>query len=258
MELQWLLRGFSEMNEKPQLYVSPESMINNARDNFFKAVGSIPFVIWGDERDLDFKEKFEHDFLEYFYMKEIGFQTPDAFILTLGSFLRRKLPVYCQHWRKILDEMYITQTGHVTGNVEGNTKNASSRDTGSKSRSQNHSETDSNTTSKSVSRAGVSDTPQNNLDINLDDIAYASNVNKSDSNSESNATTKSDSENHSGDYTVSVGSEKGNAVTDSVSDNYGRSKDVFDIYNEWITSGYDLFTPLFKDAVNEQIFVVFN
>ena len=68
-ELQWLLRGFSDFNEKPQLYASPQSIIENSRKKFFKAVGNYPFKIWGDERDIAFKEEFERSFLEYFFMK---------------------------------------------------------------------------------------------------------------------------------------------------------------------------------------------
>ena len=170
-ELQWLLRGFSDFNEKPQLYASPQSIIENSRKNFFKAVGNYPFKIWGDERDIAFKEEFERSFLEYFFMKEYGYQTPDAFILQLGSFLRRKMPIYCQHWRMILDEMYITQTGNTKGNVTGNTVNNDSRVTGSKSRSLNHSDSSGTTDAKSVNRSGVSNTPQNELDIDLDNIS---------------------------------------------------------------------------------------
>ncbi|EOJ24497.1 hypothetical protein UMU_03032, partial [Enterococcus faecalis EnGen0300] len=75
IELGFLLRGFSDINENPMMYASPFSIIENSRENFFKALGRYPFKIWGDERDQAFKEEFERMFLEYFYMKEIGFQT---------------------------------------------------------------------------------------------------------------------------------------------------------------------------------------
>lgn len=257
-ELQWLLRGFSDFNEKPQLYASPQSIIENSRKNFFKAVGNYPFKIWGDERDIAFKEEFERSFLEYFFMKEYGYQTPDAFILQLGSFLRRKMPIYCQHWRMILDEMYITQTGNTKGNVTGNTVNNDSRVTGSKSRSLNHSDSSGTTDAKSVNRSGVSNTPQNELDIDLDNISYASQVQKADNASNTNTTGKSRSESHSGDYTASLGDAKTDSITDSITNTQGRSKDVFDIYDEWVKSGYDLFTPLFKEMMKEEIFVIFN
>lgn len=265
IELSFLLRGFSQINDRPAIFASPHSIIENSREEFFKAVGNYNFKIWGDERDLSFKENFEKAFLEYFYMDEIGYQTPDAFLLQLGSFLRRKMPIYCQHWRKVLDEMYITQTGNVTGNVIGNavgnskTNDTRSTDSWSKSTTNANSEGTGETTS--VTRAGVSDTPQNELDINLDDIAYASQVNKQDNLSTSKSTGKNDSVTNTEDHTVSVGASVSNNVndtkTDSVTNNHGRNKDIFDIYDEWIKSGYDLYTPLFKDAINEQLFCLF-
>ena len=132
IELGFLLRGFSDINENPMMYASPFSIIENSRENFFKALGRYPFKIWGDERDQAFKEEFERMFLEYFYMKEIGFQTPAAFYLELGNFLRRKMPIYCNHWRYLLEEMYVTSTG----NSQGSTTNGDSRVIDSKGHSE--------------------------------------------------------------------------------------------------------------------------
>lgn len=246
IELQFILRGFSAANEKPELYVSPRSMIEMTHKNFFKAVGDYSFKIWNDERDQAFKEQFEKDFLEYFYMKEINFFTADAFILQLGSFLRRKMPVYCQHWRVILDEMYTTESGKVKGSSKGSTANKDNKQTDSWGKSTTDSE------STTVLKAAKSDLPQTLLNIDLDSIDYATEASKSESNDKSTSTTNSE------DHSTAVGNATGTTENSNVTDNYGRSKDVFDIYDEWIKSGYDLFTPLFKEAMNEQLFLIFN
>lgn len=247
IELGFLLRGFSDINENPMMYASPFSIIENSRERFFKALGRYPFKIWGDERDQVFKEEFERMFLEYFYMKEIGYQAPAAFYLELGNFLRRKMPIYCNHWRYLLEEMYVTHTG----NVQGSTTNGDSRTIDSWGKSETNATTEGQSDSTGVSRAGVSDTPQNELNINLDKIGYASQVNKSETKNNSHSTGKSNSVTDTEDHTVNKGSAAGNSVTD----NTGRSKDVFDIYKQWIDSGYDLFTPLFHDCLKEQIFM---
>lgn len=247
IELSFLLRGFSDINENPNMYASPFSIIENSREKFFKAIGRYPFKIWGDERDIAFKEEFEKTFLEFFYMKEIGFQTPSAFYLELGNFLRRKMPIYCNHWRYLLEEMYVTHTG----NVQGSTTSGDSRTIDSWGKSETNTTTRGTADTEGVSRAGISDTPQNELDLNLDNIDYASQVNKSETKTHNQSTGESNSVTNTEDHTVN----KGNSVGNSITDNTGRSKDVFDIYKQWITSGYDLFTPLFHDCLKEQIFM---
>lgn len=258
IELSWLLRGFSDFNGKPQLYASPHSVIDNSREEFFKAIGRYPFRIWNDERDQAFKEEFEKSFLEYFYMKEINYQTPTAFYLALGSFLRRKMPIYTTHWRMVLEEMYITQTGNVTGNVIGNAVNNDRRTIDSWGKSTTVADSTGESDTDSVARGGLSDTPQNNLDINLNNLNYASQVNKSDSKTHNETIGHNESVTDTEDHTVNVGHAVGDTTTDSITDNFGRNKDVFEIYDQWITSGYDLFTPLFQEMMKEQIFLPFN
>lgn len=255
IELSFLLRGFSDFNEKEGLYASPLSTIENARNNFFKAIGSYPFYVWGDERDLAFKEVFEKSFLEYFYMYEINAQTPDAFYLRLGSFLRRKMPIWTKHWRPILEEMYVTQTNAMDISSVGDTANVDIRTGGSKARTDNHEDSSGKSNTKSVTRAGKSDTPQTELDINLDKIAYASEVQKSDSGSSSDTAGKHDSRTDSGEYNVSGGRSRGKTINDTTTGSKGRGKDVFAIFDQWIQSEYDLFTPLFQEVIREQIFL---
>lgn len=253
-ELGWLLRGFSDFNDKPQLFASPHSVIENSYKRFFKAVGDYSFKLWGDERDQAFQEQFEKNLLEFFYMKEYGYQTPDAFILQLGSFLRRKMPVFCRHWRAILDEMYITSTGNITGNTVGTSINNDKRTTDSWGDSKNHNETTTDT--NSIVKGAALDTPLEDLDIDMNNPEYASMLNKTDTNT--NSKSISDTENNYNDHSMSVGNATGNTTSNNTTDNYARNKDVFDIYDQWISSGYDLFTPLYKEMMNEQLFVIFN
>lgn len=245
--LSTLLRGFSQLNEMPMLFASPNSIIENSRENFFKAVGDYPFTIWGDERDEPFKVMFEKNFLSKFYMYEINYETPDAFYLYLGNFLQRKMPIYCRSWRVILDEMYITSTGNTQGNVKGKTVNQDQRNTDSWGKSTTESESNSTATDRGANQ----DLPQSRLDINLNNVDYASSANKSDHTSNSTTTSETNSEDHS----KSVGNATGTSESDSISNNQARTKDVFEIYNEWIVSGYDLFTPVFKDMMKEQLFL---
>lgn len=258
IELQFLLRGFSEANEKPDLFVSPRSMIEMSRKNFFKAIGSYPFKIWGDERDKAFQDEFEINFLESFYTKEINYYSPDAFYLHLGSFLRRKMPIHCQHMRAILEEMYVTQTGKVLGNSKGSSKNDDTRKTDSHGKSNTHNETNTENQSNTVNRGAKTDTPQGYLDMNLDELDYATEVSKSDSNVKGTGKSISQTDTESEDHTVSVGNAQGATENSNTTDNYGRSKDVFEIYDEWLKSGYDLFTPLYDEMMQEQIFMIFN
>lgn len=254
IELSFLLRGFSEINENPLMYASPASIIENSRENFFKAIGRYPFNVWGDDRDSMFKDEFERSFLEFFYMKDIGYQTPSAFYLELGNFLRRKMPIYCNHWRYILSEMYVTNTGDVKGNVVGNTVNDDVRNIDSWGKSVTDTETEGSSNTVGDQRAGTVDTPQNELEIDLNNLKYASQVQRSDSSSDSKTDGTSHTVTETEDHTRNVGNAVGNSTTDSQTNSFGRGKDVFDIYSQWIESGYDLFTPLFQDCMKEQIF----
>lgn len=247
--LSTLLRGFSQLNEMPMLFASPNSIIENSRENFFKAVGDYPFTIWGDERDEPFKVMFEKNFLSKFYMYEINYETPDAFYLYLGNFLQRKMPIYCRSWRVILDEMYITSTGNTQGNVKGKTVNQDQRNTDSWGKSTTESESNSIAKDRGVNN----DLPQSKIDfnVNLDNVDYASTANNSEHTSNSTTTSETNSEDHS----KSVGNATGTSESDSISNNQARTKDVFEIYHEWIVSGYDLFTPVFKDMMKEQLFL---
>lgn len=255
IELSFLLRGFSDFNDKEALYASPQSTIENARPKFFKAVGNYPFRVWGDERDIAFKEMFEKSFLEYFYQYEINSQMPDGFYLRLGSFLRRKMPIYAQHFRPLLEEMYVTQTSIGGVSIASDTANVDIRRGGSQSRTDSNENQKSTSKSKAVNRAGKSDTPQNELDINLDKIAYASEVQKSDNGAESDTTGERDASVKSGEYNVSGGGARGKMRTTTDTKGEGRGKDVFDIFDQWNRSGYDLFTPIFHEMIKEQLFV---
>lgn len=254
IELSHLLRAFSSINEQPLMFASPQSIIDSSKDEFFKAIGRYPFKIWGDDRDVMFKEEFERTFLEYFYMKEIGYDTPDAFYLELGNFLRRKMPIYCNHWRYVLSEMYITSTSETKGNVVGNTTNNNVRNVDSWGKSNTDTTTISNTDTKSIARNGTSDTPQNELNIDLDNITFASQVGTADNKGNSVTDSTSNSQTNDENHVTETGNAVGNSNTDTTTNNHGRGKDVFDIYHQWIASGYDLFTPLFHDCMREQIF----
>jgi hypothetical protein len=248
IELQFLLRGFTEFNDKPMLYASPRSIIENAHINFFKTIGDYNFKIWGDERDTQFKENLEKNFLEYFLEYEINAQTPDAFILRLGSFFRRKVPVFCQHWRVLLEEMYMTNTGNTAGKTNATDKIVT--DLGSVGIGANQTTSDSKTDSEQL--GGISDTPQNELNIDVRNVKFATSVNKGVGTSDANSKSAFNSVDNFNSHSEAVRNASGGSNVDS----FGRSKDVFDIYDQWLKSGYDLFTPFFIAAKDEKLFLL--
>jgi hypothetical protein len=241
-----ILRGFSETNKYPQLYASPRSIIETSYQEFFKAVGEIPIEIFGDERDEQFATDFKKMFLEHFYMREIGYQTVDAFLLELGNFFRRKLPTYSLSWREILEGMYATNTNE---NKSNNTMTSNGDTDGwSTSDGEGHSKS----VADQLGQSGVSDTPQNELNLDVHDIDYATSV----TNSESKSGSQSDNSSHTTGHTNTKSTNESVSANDGESK--GRNTDVFSIYSKWVESGYDLFTPLFREVMREQIFLPFN
>lgn len=246
IELSFLLRGFSDINDDPYAFISPYEMIERTKEKFFAAIGGISIGVWGDERDEILKQEFQKSFLEYFYMKEIGFQTPTAFYLELGNFLRRKLPIYTTHWKYILDEMYLTSTANSVGNTSSKNDNKVQ----SLSNSSGTTTTTAANNSDATTLSGQADTPQNELDLDLNNMKFASQVGKTNAKNKADSNGQSESSSETSDQTTNAGTASG----ESVSSHESRNKDVFDIYSQWISSGFDLFTPIFEEIMREQIF----
>lgn len=192
---------------------------------------------------IDFKK----EFLIYFYNHTIGYETVLYFEDQLGSWFRRFMPRYIKLMEGMNNDLFMTNDMTTLSN--GNSES----DTRSDSEDHNHTVTDSNTKSTSHddgttrNRQAFADTPQNELDIDIDNLNYASNVQVQDG--KSTADGKADSETHSD--TQSDGTGKANSNTKSNNENAsrtrGRNADVFDIVSEWRESNYDQYLSIFDD-----------
>lgn len=113
--------------------------------------------------DENYKPIFERNFIEYFYTREIGFETMGLFKLRLRSWLRLNMPYYNEMWKSTLIEFDPLVNSERTI-----------------------------TSTKELEREQIDDTTRDTIDLNKTDIESQSNT-KGHSLSDTDSTENADS-----------------------------------------------------------------
>ena len=144
-------------------------------DALIKGVFTFPYDFYGNEQE---KEEFEKLFIQYYYLNEIGFETPERFKIKLQAKLNTIMPYYRQlaltEWDKVrtVEQMMTSKnleesTTHEQ-TITGDNETTSSGNTTSSS-SGNSSAEQTSRTSSSLTGSQTSTTTQNGKASNLAD-----------------------------------------------------------------------------------------
>lgn len=211
-------------------------------ENFFKEI-RWPGYEWNvfdgnQEANAKSLADFKREFLIYFYHYDIGYETTGYFQDMLGSWFRRYMPRYIKLMQGSELDLFMTNDTTTLSNGASNTD--------TKSNSSDKTNSTSNDSGTTRNRQAFSDTPQNQLDLDLDDINYASNVQVQDGKSTANGSASSDSTGKADSNTKSN--------NENASRTRGRNADVFDIVAEWRESNYDNYLSIFDQIEEEGFF----
>lgn len=201
-------------------------VVEEVYEEFFKQIGweGKEWNVIPDDAELNSKTlaDFKKEFLIYFYRYEIGYETSSYFADQLGSWFRRYMPRYIKLMQAQEKDLFMTSDITTFG-------------TGASSSKTNQTHADNG---KNRTKGAFSDTPQNELEIDLDNLEYASNVQTSE--------------------TASVASGSAESQIDGTNENVtrtlGRGRDVFDIIAQWRESNYDQFLSIFDQIESEGYF----
>lgn len=181
---------------------------------------------------------FKREFLIYFYHYDIGYETTGYFQDMLGSWFRRYMPRYIKLMQGSELDLFMTNDTTTLSNGASNTD--------TKSNSSDKTDSTSNDSGTTRNRQAFSDTPQSQLDLDLDNVNYASNVQVQDGKSTANGSASSDSTGKADSNTKSN--------NENASRTRGRNADVFDIVAEWRESNYDNYLSIFDQIEEEGFF----
>lgn len=211
-------------------------------ENFFKEI-RWPGYEWNvfdgnPEANAKSLADFKREFLIYFYHYDIGYETTGYFQDMLGSWFRRYMPRYIKLMQGSELDLFMTNDTTTLSNGASNTD--------TKSNSSDKTNSTSNDTGTTRNRQAFSDTPQSQLDLDLDNVNYASNVQVQDGKSTANGSASSDSTGKADSNTKSN--------NENASRTRGRNADVFDIVAEWRESNYDNYLSIFDQIEEEGFF----
>lgn len=194
------------------------------------------------------KIAFMKQFVLHFYLYEIGYETPGAFKLQLQNWLNEYMPLYSQLLAKQTTDIFVTNSGKVLSknNSVSQNKTLSNAQTAEETTAAN------NTNSVSELRGAVSDTPQNNLLIDVDNLGYASSVNNNKSSDEgSGAQTNSGRTASNADQ---LQNSKNNVFSET--DSNFRNRDIFEIIKNWTDSNYSIYLDIFDKVEASGLFMM--
>ena len=212
----------------------PWDVVDKTYEQFFKEL-HWEGREWKISDDPDINKQtlidFKKEFLIYFYNHTIGYETVLYFEDQLGSWFRRFMPRYIKLMEATNLDLFMTNDTTTLSN------GASITDTVSNSNDKTSSKSNDEGTTRN--RQAFSDTPQNQLDLDLDNVNYASNVQVQDGKSTANGSASSDSTGKADSNTKSN--------NENASRTRGRNADIFDIVAEWRESNYDQYLSIFDD-----------
>lgn len=242
------LRKYHNSNNNYFNVDKPWEAVDKTYQEFFNF--DFYFNVFPDDKEANdaAKIQFMKRFILHFYLYEIGYETPGAFKLQLQNWLNEYMPLYSQLLAKQVTDIFITNSGKVLSknNSVSQNKTLSNAQTAEETAAVN------NTNSASELRGAVSDTPQNNLLIDVDNLGYASSVNNNKSTDEG-----SGAQTNSG-RTSSNADQLQNSKNDVLSetDSAFRNRDVFDIIKNWTDSNYSIYLDIFDKVEASGLFMM--
>jgi len=234
-----ILRSYSDRNNFNNFFNfdSPWDLVNKTYQNFFNF--DFYFNVFPNDEKANeaAKIQFEKRFILHFYLYEIGYETPGAFKLALQNWLNEFMPLYSQLLAKQQTDIFITNEGKITSKNSSTSKNK----TLSNSQSAEESTAINNTNSASNLKTASTDTPQNVIGIDIDNLDYASQVGNNKSTDEG-----SGAQNNSG-RTSANADQLQDAINDGKSENESssRNQDIFNIIKNWTDSNFSIYLDIF-------------
>lgn len=208
------------------------------------------FNVFPDNKEANeaAKIQFMKRFILHFYLYEIGYETPGAFKLQLQNWLNEYMPLYSQLLAKQVTDIFITNEGKITSKNSNTSKNK----TLSNSQTSEEATAINNTNAASDLKTATTDTPQNNLGIDVDNLGYASQAGNNKSTDEG-----SGSQTNSGRSSANADQIQ-DAKNDGVSENdsIARNKDIFDIIKNWTDSNYSIYLDIFDKVEASGLFMM--
>lgn len=225
-------------------------VVDNTYEDFFKHIGweGQGWNVFSDDWEANEASlaDFKKEVLIYFYHYNIGYETSNYFMDQLGSWFRRYMPRYIKLMQGAESDLFMTNDNTTFSNGKSQTKSLTNSDDHSNTKSDSKSHDEGTTRN----RQAFSDTPQNELDLDIDAIDYASNVQVQDGKSSADGTAHTESNTDASGHS--------NSITDGTNDNQsrtkGRNSDVFDIVSEWRDSNYDQYLSIFEQLEAEGYF----
>lgn len=225
-------------------------VVDNTYEDFFKHIGweGQGWNVFSDNQEANEASlaDFKKEVLIYFYHYNIGYETSNYFMDQLGSWFRRYMPRYIKLMQGAESDLFMTNDNTTFSNGKSQTKSLTNSDDHSNTKSDSKSHDEGTTRN----RQAFSDTPQNELDLDIDAIDYASNVQVQDGKSSADGTAHTESNTDASGHS--------NSFTDGTNDNQsrtkGRNSDVFDIVSEWRDSNYDQYLSIFEQLEAEGYF----
>lgn len=252
MTVENILRSYSDLNNLNNnnfyKFDEPWVLVDKTYQKFFNF--DFYFNIFPNDPAANDAAKiaFMKRFVLHFYLYEIGYETPGAFKLQLQNWLNEYMPLYSQLLAKQTTDIFVTNSGKVLSknNSVSQNKTLSNAQTAEETTAAN------NTNSVSELRGAVSDTPQNNLLIDVDNLGYASSVNNNKSSDEgSGAQTNSGRTASNADQ---LQNSKNNVFSET--DSNFRNRDIFEIIKNWTDSNYSIYLDIFDKVEASGLFMM--
>lgn len=261
-----ILRGYSDLNNfnennnrnRSQKYHTnnnnffnfdePWKLVDKTYQQFFNFDFYFNVFPNDNEANKAAKIQFEKRFMLHFYLYEIGYETPGAFKLALQNWLNEYMPLYSQLLAKQQTDIFVTNEGKIISKNSNTSKNK----TLSNSQTAEEATAINNTNAASDLKTATTDTPQNNLGIDVDSLGYASQAGNNKSTDEgSGAQTNSGRSSANADQ---IQDAKNDGTSEN--DSSARNRDIFDIIKNWTDSNYSTYLDIFDKIEASGMFMM--
>lgn len=245
-----ILRSYSDMNNLNHYFDfdTPWDLVNKTYENFFNF--DFYFNVFPNDNIANeaAKTQFKKRFILHFYLYEIGYETTGAFKLSLQNWLNEYMPLYSQLLSKQQTDIFKTSESEISSKNNGNSKNK----TLSNTQTAEEATAINNTNSASNLKTATTDTPQNNLGIDVDNLGYASQAGNNKSTDEG-----SGSQNNSGRTSANADqTQSAENVGESKTNSSARDKDIFAIIENWTNSNYSIYLDIFDKIEASGMFML--
>lgn len=204
-------------------------------------------------------QQFQKLFLQHFFDSESKYETPGLFKLRLKSWWGEFMPMYSNLLRESMGSNYFV-TSHTLATHSalalGSSIDSSSQTNLNNDASSNNGANSGGTNANSNSNSANLDTPQDQLDLNLDNLEYATGVSRDNGKTHSNDLSTSIGENQGASLNTSDNSntKRSNDNSTSQDETSARNEAITTIIGNWLSGGYSVYLDIF-DKLDEHLFL---